>query len=69
MAGEYQVKGWPEKDPTGLADYPPVAGVNPVASTKDHFHVGCLAQLVERGPYKADVAGSTPAATTISCFL
>ncbi len=28
------------------------------------FQTGCLAQLVERRPYKANVGGSTPSAPT-----
>jgi hypothetical protein len=30
-----------------------------------HRLTGCLAQLVERRPYKANVGGSTPSAPTI----
>ena len=33
-----------------------------------NFKIGCLAQLVERRPYKANVGGSNPSAPT-SCLV
>ena len=37
-------------------------------SSDREFKFGCLAQLVERRPYKANVGGSNPSAPTSASF-